>query len=85
MNGKRERTCNGNFDGELGITEDGKQGGDAGDDIREDDRRAGGVPGLEAREDEDAGADDGAYSEPHEIPPVERLLHLVAAPSFHLH
>ena len=81
----RESTCDGDFDGELGVAKDGEQGGDAGDDVREHDGGSGHRSGLESGEYENPGADDGADSEPHEVPPVERLLHLVAAPSLHLH
>ncbi|KAE7996793.1 hypothetical protein FH972_001484 [Carpinus fangiana] len=37
--------------------------------------------GLEAGEDEDTSAD----AKPHEVPPVERLLHLILASSLDLH
>lgn len=79
------RTGYGNLHGELGVAEDGEQSGDAGDDIGHDNGGAGVVAGLEAGEDEDSGADDRADAEPHEVPPVERLLHLVLASSLDLH
>lgn len=81
----RVRTSDGDLHGELGVAENGEHGRDAGDDVRQDDSRASMFLSLEAREDEDASTDDGAYTEPHEIPPIERLLHLVLALSLHLH
>ena len=81
----RDGTCDGDFHRELGVAEDGEQGGDTGNDVGEHHGGSDLCPGLEAGEDEYAGADDGADAEPHEVPPVERLLHLVAAPSLHLH
>jgi hypothetical protein len=79
------RTGYGDLHGELGVAEDGEQSGDAGDDVGQDDGGAGVFFGLEAGEDEDAGANDRADAKPHEVPPVERLLHLVLASSLHLH
>jgi hypothetical protein len=78
------RTSYGDLHGELGVAEDGEQSRDAGDDVGQDDGGAGVFAGLEAGEDEDAGADDRADAEPHEVPPVERLLHLVLASSLDL-
>ena len=75
----------GDLHGEFGVAEDGEQSRDAGDDEGQDDGGASVDSGLEAGEDEDAGADDRADAEPHEVPPVERLLHLVLASSLDLH
>lgn len=82
---KEVRTSGRNLDGELGVAEDGKHGGDAGDDVRQNDGGAGVSLSLESGEDEYSGTDDGADAEPHKVPPVERFLHLVLAPSRQLH
>lgn len=81
---KESRTGNRDFDGKLGVTENGQHGGETGHDVRQDDGGTGGVPSLQSGEDEYSGADDGADAEPDEVPPVERLLHLMAASRRHL-
>ncbi|CAA6661371.1 unnamed protein product [Spirodela intermedia] len=69
----------GDLDGELGVAEDREEGSEARGGVGEDDGGAGVVPGLEAREDEHAGPDDGAEAEPGEIPPGEALTETVLA------
>ena len=71
----------GDLHAKFGVVEDGEQSQDAKDDVGQDDGGAGVFAGLEAGEDEDACAD----AEPHEVPPVERLLHLVLDSSLDLH
>lgn len=77
-------TGNRDVDCKLGVTEDREHGGDARDDVRDDYGRAGDRPGLLAREHKDAGADDGADTEPDDVPPGQSLLHVVTAPLPHL-
>jgi hypothetical protein len=48
--------------GELGVVKDREQSGDAGDDEGHDDGGAGVLFGLEASEDEHAGANDRSYA-----------------------
>ena len=53
----------GNHRRELGVAEAGERAADAGDDEREDDRRAGAIGDSRGRADEQAGADDRADAE----------------------
>lgn len=78
-------TSDGNFDGEFGVAEDSKHGGDAGDNVGQNDGGSDMVLDLKAGEDEDAGTYDAAHSEPYEVPPRERLLHLVLASPLQFH
>jgi hypothetical protein len=52
------RTGYGDLHGELSVAEDGEQSGDARDNEGQDDGEAGVLFGLEASEDEEAGAND---------------------------
>ena len=73
--------------GHLGVAEGGQQGDHAGDGEGDDDAGAGAVLGLDAGEREDAGADDDADAEAHEVeraePPLEssRAARAAACPS----
>ena len=70
--------------GELGVAEAGEGAGDAGEDEREHDRRARRTAPPPAGEHEDAGADDGADAERHEVHRAERPLEAVVPGGFRL-
>ncbi|KAG5560375.1 hypothetical protein RHGRI_003624 [Rhododendron griersonianum] len=65
--------------GELGVAEDGEEGGEAGDSVGEGDDGAGLVVGFPVGDDQYAGADDGAEGEPGEVAPGEAAVHGVLA------
>ncbi len=64
--------------GELGVAEARERAAEAGDQERDDQRRAGVVGGGRAGQHEDAGADDGADAEQHQRARVERAVQFVA-------
>ena len=66
---------------EFGIAEAGERAAEAGDQEREDERRARVVRGRRAGQHEDAGADDGADAEQHQRPGIERPVQFVACPA----
>lgn len=77
-------TCDGNLNGELGVTKDGEHGGDTRDNVRQHDGWTGMITCFESSENEYPRADDCTDTKPHEIPPRQRLLHLVTTTSLHL-
>lgn len=78
------RTSDGDFDGKLCVAEDGEHGGEPGHHVGQHHRRPGHLPCLDSGENEYSGADHRPDPEPHQIPPVQRFLHLVAATRPHL-
>ena len=76
-------TSDGDFNGEFGVAEDAEHGGKASEGVGDDDGRASVVFGLDARDDEDASADDSTDTEPQEIPPRQAPLHFRTAARFH--
>ena len=78
-------TCDWNLNGELGVTKDREQSRDARNDVGQHNSRSRMISSLKPSEDEDPSSNHSSYAEPHEVPPIQRLLHLVLAPCLHIH